>query len=208
MKRLLFLALACLSPLAAAQYKGPAVETCRGYALAEERKAAPSVADVQFNADAGLNIARYTRKVGSQFVSSILSGDGALVLKGAPPIEMSFVCLLADERRAVFFYWVPRRDAPALAQCRRTTAPAECIASLQQVAEQDLTVLYAQQLVDAREADSGSPRETRTEALRRSNDAFRAYMEAECARRSQAGGSDAQRACVAELTRRRALDFR
>ncbi len=205
MRRLALLA-AVLPALGFAQYQGPAVQTCRAHALAEEKQAAANIADLQFDRDRHLNIARYTRKLGSQFVASVLFGNGAILLKAGPPVEMTFVCLLADEKRALFFFWVPRRDAPVLAQCRRGGAPGECIDTLLAVTEQDLTTIYAQRLVEAREADAGSGGESRTVALRKSNDAFRAYLEAECGRRGPAG-SEPLRACVVELTRRRALDL-
>ncbi|MEW6688247.1 MAG: lysozyme inhibitor LprI family protein [Pseudomonadota bacterium] len=182
-----------------AQYSGPAVDTCLGYAAKDIGQ------KVVFDRDAGLAIERYTRKVGSQFVSSLLLGNGAIVYPRGVPVEMSFVCLLADEKRAVFFGWTPRRDAPVLAQCRRAPEPAGCLEALLQLAEQDLTQLYAQHLVDARAADVKAGDESASNAFRRSADAFKAYREAECARR---GGGDATSACLVELTRRRALDLR
>ena len=102
-----------------AQYKGPAVEVCRAYAKREIARDGTRAKDVIFEQDQELTLERYTRNVGSQFVSSILTGNGSVVIDGAPSAELSFICLLADDKRAVFFYWVPRRDAPALAQCRR-----------------------------------------------------------------------------------------
>jgi hypothetical protein len=201
------LLLALLPLAAAAQYAGPALETCRAYAEADVRKAGNAAALVQFDRDAQLNIERYTRKVGSQFVSSLLHGNGAIVLPAGVPVEMSFVCLLAEEKRAVFFHWMPRRDAPVLAQCRRAKDAATCLDALLAVAEQDLTQLYARHFLDARQADAGSGAENATGAFRRSADAFRAYRDSECARRG-AAGSEPHKACMVELTRRRGLDLR
>jgi hypothetical protein len=184
---------------AAAQYSGPAVDTCLSYASKEIKQ------KVVFDRDASLVIERYTRKAGSQFVSSLLLGNGAIVYPGGVPVEMSFVCLLADEKRAVFFNWLPRRDAPVLAQCRRASGPAECLEALLQVAEQDLIQLYAKHFVDARQADSAAGNEERLISFRKSADTWKAYRDAECARR---GAGEAHKACMVELTRRRALDLR
>ena len=207
MSRILCVIALAVAPLAAlAQYAGPGVETCRAYAEREIRNEGSGVKAVVFERDRELNIDRYTRKAGSQFISSLLYGNGAIVYPKAPAVEMTFVCLLADEKRAVFFYWTPRHDAPVLAQCKRSGGEAgECLDALLLVAEQDLTQLYARHYVDAREADSAAGSESASAAFRRSSETWRAYRDAECAR--QAAGN-AQKACMVELTRRRALDLR
>ncbi len=208
MTRLLAFALLA-SPVFAsmAQYKGPAVETCRAYAEREIRRDTPSIQALVFDDDASRNIERYTRKAGSQFVSSILTGNGAIVHKGAPAIEIAYVCLLASDRQAVFFYWLPRPEASALARCRRTDAAGAlaCLDAMLLVAEQDLTALYAKHYVEAREADAKAGNEAPSNAFRRSAEAWRAYRDAECARRE---GTEPQKACMVDLTRRRALDLR
>ncbi|MGH8674026.1 MAG: lysozyme inhibitor LprI family protein [Burkholderiales bacterium] len=208
MKRVLCaLALAACSTPGLGQYAGPGVETCRAYAERELRKENKAIQSVVFEKDRDLQIDRYTRNLGSQFVSSLLYGNGAIVYGGrAPAIEMAFLCLLADDKRAVFFHWSPRRDAPALAQCRRGgTSAGECLDTLLQIAEQELTELYARHYVEAREADAKAGNEAALTAFRKSGDAWRAYRDVECARRP---AGDERKACTLELTRRRALDLR
>jgi uncharacterized protein YecT (DUF1311 family) len=208
MERLLLLALLSLSAFPSmAQYKGPAVETCRAYAEREIRRDTPALQALVFDDDASRNLERYARKLGSQPVSSILTGNGAIVYQQGPAVELSFVCLLASERQAVFFHWIPRRDAPALAQCRRRGAAGalECLDALLQVAEQDLTMLYAKHYTDARDADAKAGDEAASNTFRKSAETWRAYRDAECARRE---GAEVQKACVVELTRRRARDLR
>jgi uncharacterized protein YecT (DUF1311 family) len=200
--------LAACATAAFAQYTGPGVETCRTYAERDVRKGSAKVQSVVFEQDRELNIARYTAKAGSQFVSSLLYGNGAIVYGGGvPAIEMTFLCLLADDKRAVFFYWAPRRDAPALAQCRRGDGakPSQCLETLQNVAEQELTELYSKHTVDARQADAKAGNDNALNAFRRGADTWRAYRDAECARRP---AGDERKACVLDLTRRRALDLR
>jgi uncharacterized protein YecT (DUF1311 family) len=211
----ILLALAPLPGLA--QYDGPAVETCRAYALAELKRDGGKAKDVVFERDRHLTIERYTRKLGSQFVSSILTGNGAVVLEGAPSAELSFVCLLADDRRPVFFNWLPRQDASALAQCTRAPEPRgkarDCLLLLQQLAEAELNQQYAQRFQEARERDLAKNSDKFLAAYRKANDEWIGYRDAECARRrdhAPAGASpdDVQLACIVELTRRRALDMR
>jgi uncharacterized protein YecT (DUF1311 family) len=208
MKRLL--AAVLFLPLCAlAQYAGPGVETCRSHAEKQHKADGGSPATIVFDKDAGLGIARYTKKVGAQFVSSILYGNGSIVTPTGPAVDMSFVCLLADERNAVFFYWTPRADPSSLSQCTRSAAQkaraGECIDALLRVTEQDLTVAYGSVFQLAREADAKAKNENATNAMRKANQAWIAYRDAECARRSDA---DARKACIVDLSRRRLLDVR
>ena len=152
-----------------------------------------------FERDQNLQIERYTRKLGSQFVSSILRGNGAVVLEGAPSAELSFICLLADDKRAVFFEWLPRANVAAFTQCTRDGAlrdkPRPCLELLLQVAESDLTQAYAIRFQEARERDHDAGNENTVTSFRKSNDEWRQYRDAECARRldQRAQGGRARR---------------
>ena len=201
---------------ALAQYDGPAVETCRAYAKREIAREGTRVKDVVIDKE-GVSIERYTRKMGNQFVSSVLTGNGAVVLPGAPSAELSFICLLADDKRAVFFEWLPRPNAPAHVQCTRDedlrAKPRPCLETLLRVAEEDLTQAYASQFQEARERDHATGKEESVNVFRRANDEWRQYRDAECSRRRETvpqgvGAEDYQIACMVELTRRRALDMR
>ena len=212
------LLIALLFPLMAnAQYEGPGVETCRLYAQRQLMRDASTAKRVVIEHDQSLVIERYTRKVGNQFVSSILTGNGAVVFANAPSAELAFVCLLADDKRAVFFEWLPRRDASAMAQCMRddTTRanPRSCLQTLIEVGEADLTQAYAQRLTEARQRDTAGNNDAASDRYRASNQAWLQYRDAECQRRKEqtpAGidPADYQLACTIELTRRRLVDMR
>jgi uncharacterized protein YecT (DUF1311 family) len=215
--RLLALLLALFTTPVLAQYKGPAVESCLAYAKREVARDGTKAKEVIIERDHNLLIERYTRKLGTQFVSSILRGNGAVVLDGAPSAELSFICLLADDKRAVFFEWLPRPNASALAQCTRDEAqrakPRPCLEVLLQVAENDLMQAYANRFQDAREKDHGTGAENAVNTFRKANDEWRQYRDAECARRKDQlpqgiAFEDYQLACMVELTRRRSLDMR
>jgi uncharacterized protein YecT (DUF1311 family) len=214
----LCLLLLAFSGNALAQYSGPAVETCRAYARQEVARDGARVRDVVFERDQDLSIARYARKVGNQFVSSLLRGNGAVVYDGTPSAEFSFVCLLADDKRAVFFEWLPRQNVPSLTQCTRDAAmrdkPRPCLETLLQVAEQDLLQRSAVLFQQARERDQDAGgAEKAAEAFRKANDEWRQYRDAECARRRDSAPKgvspeDQHLSCLVDLTRRRALDVR
>ena len=208
---LLLLILAGFSFHSKAQYKGPAVEACRAYALKDLKRGGANANAVVLERDSSLNLERYSGKVGNQPVSSILTGNGAVVYEGAPSAELSFICLLADEKRPVFFSWQARPNAPALAQCARSQSlrgkERDCLELLQRTAEQDLSQVYAYRFQEANARGEKS-----LAVYRKANDEWREYREAECARRREAapaGGSpeDVHAACMVELTRRRALDM-
>jgi uncharacterized protein YecT (DUF1311 family) len=205
-----FLAAALFAGNAYAQYQGPAVEACRAYAMKELTKDGNPARETIIERDHNLLIERNARKVGNQSVSSVLTGNGAVVYSGTPSAEMSFLCLLADEKHPVFFTWLPRQDAVALAQCTRDDSlrakPRPCLQMLLQVAEADLGQLYASRFQEANERGDAA-----LAAYRKSNDEWRQYRDAECQRRRDAGAAGAeerQLACIVDLTRRRAWDMR
>lgn len=211
-KRFLVLATLFFPLTAAAQYNGPAVEACRAFAKKEAAREGMTVSDIVLERDAALAMERYAGKVGNQAVSSILTGNGAVVLPGSPSAELSFICLLADGKRALFFNWLPRQNISSLAQCRRSdelrAQAGKCLEYLLQTAEMDLTQVYANRFQQANERGEPS-----LSAFRKSNDEWKGYREAECARRRDqppegVAPADAQLACMVDLTRRRALDMR
>ena len=213
--RLLLLLL--LPLMANAQYDGPGVATCLGYAKRQLERDANTARDVVIDRDQSLVLERSTRKVGSQFVSSILTGNGAVVFANAPSAELAFICLLADDKRAVFFEWLPRRDASAMAQCTRdetTRANTRaCLQTLLEVGEADLAPAYASRLTEARQADFAAGSEAASDRYRASKKAWLEYRDAECLRRKDQTppGVDPdtyQHACIVELTRRRLVDMR
>ena len=204
--RALVAGLLLASGAAMAQYEGPAVEACRSLAKRQQ----DGKADVVIDRDERLHIARRARKAGSQPVNAVLTGNGAIVLAGAPSAELAFVCLLADEKRAVYFEWLPHGEASPLAACTRDPGLREraqaCLEGLQQAAEQDLLQVYARRFQQANDHGGGA-----LDAYRKSNEAWRAYRDAECARRSAQASEKpvlAELACRVDLTRRRAADMR
>ena len=205
------------SSTAFAQYNGPAVDTCLAYAKREAERDGTRAKDIVFERNQNLSIERYTRKLGNQFVSSILRGDGAVVLNGTPSAELSFICLLASDKQAVFFDWLPRANPSALAQCTRDDSlrgkPRTCLEHMLNVAEVDLTQVYAHRFQEARERDQAAGTETSADAFRKANEEWRQYRDAECARRRDqapkgVAAEDHQLACMVDLTRRRGLDMR
>jgi hypothetical protein len=206
MRALLLLVLAALPLAAAAEYAGPALDACRAHGERELRKDGADVEALAFDNDRHLVFARESRRLGSQPIGASLSGHGAIVRATGPAVEVAFVCLLASEKRALWFDWLPRRDAPALAQCRRGADAGACLQLMLDLAERDLLEKAALRFQESLEADARAGNEAASSAYRNSAAAWRNYRDLECARRGPAG-SDAWRACRVDLTRWRHLDL-
>lgn len=199
MRVLLLLALCALPPVAAAQYAGPALETCRAFGERALKADGALLKALAIDNDRHLYFERRARKLGSQAVGASLSGHGAIVLEAGPPVEMSFLCLLASDRRALGFHWLPRRDASSLAQCRRVPATGQCLQVLFDIAERDHIEMSSIRFQQAQDVGAG-------DAFRAVAAAWREYRDLECARRG-VGGSDEWRACMVDLTRQRTLEL-
>ena len=207
MSRLLLLLLLWLPLTAPAQVSGRAVETCRTHGERELKQGSAGVKALVFDRDRALHIERTARKMGSQSVSSILSGNGAIARSAGPAVELSFVCLLAGEKQALLFHWVPRLAAASLAQCQRGAAAGECLQLLLDLAERDVVEVAAFRFQASLEADAKAGNENASAAFRNAAVAWRSYRDAECARRG-AGGGEEWRGCMVDLTKRRYLDLR
>jgi len=216
MKALLALLVLAAPALALADATDAALLACRGYAQRELARDGQGAAKVVIDRDRDLVLQRYARSVGTQRVSAILSGNGAVVYGATPGIELSFVCLLA-QKRPLFFHWVPRRDASALAQCTRgatqDAGPRPCLESVLLLEERELARLYAARLYEARERDAAASGTRAYQAYEASNKAWRGYRDAECARRSAHAApgrepDDVLLACKIELSRLRAAEMR
>jgi hypothetical protein len=202
--RLRVLLAAALLPLAAlAQHAGPEVEACRALGERELKKVDATMRALEIDADRHLFLEGAKARIGSQPVSGVLSGHGGIVREAGQPVEIGFRCVLSAERKALWFHWVPRPYAPALAQCARGAQTGHCLEALLEVAERDLIEISTQRYHELMAAGDASA----TRAFSESATAWRTYRDLECARR---GGpdSDAWRACRVDLTRRRYLDLR
>jgi uncharacterized protein YecT (DUF1311 family) len=217
MKALLALLMLAAPAAALADATDAALLACRAHAQRELARDAQVSAKVDLDRDRDLVLQRYAGRVGSQRVSEILSGNGAVVYRATPAIELSFICLLAANKRPLFFYWLPRRDASALAQCTRDTppdaGPRPCLETLLALEERELAQLYAARLHQARERDAAAGGTQAYQAYEASNNAWREYRDAECARRSAhaAAGrepADVLLACRIELSRLRVAEMR
>ena len=86
-------------PSAAQDYRGPAVDACARLARDELRQNRVAVTSVKLVLN---EIEKYTRKLGTQFVSSVLTGTLYADLPDGNVKRAKYLCLLADDRTPVF----------------------------------------------------------------------------------------------------------
>lgn len=196
---------------------GAALEACRAYAQRDLANGGQGAGRVVLDRDRDLALQLDAGRAGGQRLSAILTGNGAVAYPGTPGVELSFVCLLTKQERAVFFHWLARRDPSALAQCTRgeTTSGAgvrPCLEALLALEERELAQRYAARLQQAHERDAAAGGTRAYEAYAASNIAWREYRDAECTRRSADAGAgrdptEVLLACKVELSRLRAAEM-
>ena len=88
---------------AQAQYEGPGFAACMSYG--EKRLMQDgTIRSVVFVNDKDTVIEKYTENVGSQFVSSILTGKATVERNSGKAAKLRYLCLLADDKTPVFFH--------------------------------------------------------------------------------------------------------
>ena len=85
----------------ARDYQGPAVDACARLARAELTQNGMAVASVKLVQN---DIEKHTRNVGTQFVSSVLTGLVHIDLPDGKARQARYLCLVADDRTPVFIH--------------------------------------------------------------------------------------------------------
>ena len=88
---------------AEAQYEGPGFSACMAYGEKQLMQDG-TIRSVVFVNDKDTVIEKYTEKVGSQFVSSILTGKATVERNSGKAQKLRYLCLLADDKTPVFFH--------------------------------------------------------------------------------------------------------
>ena len=88
---------------ALAQYEGPGFAACMRYGEKQLMQDG-TIRSVVFVNDKDTIIEKYTQNVGSQFVSSILTGKATVERNSGRAQKLRYLCLLADDQTPVFFH--------------------------------------------------------------------------------------------------------
>jgi len=176
-------------PAAAKKPEAPAasnLEVCERYANRYYREDSPersisiTLSDETFEED------KYEGKVGSQFVSTVLSGEGVWKDKSGEPSTIRYTCLLSNSKTAVYFGVVEDKPRDPVAVCWDGFQPAgwarmtQCLEAALKREEAALgaalkkTHEQAQQSMDKLSAET---------TLKESNAQWVKYRDTECDRR-------------------------
>lgn len=86
-----------------AQYEGPGFSACMSYGEKQLMQDG-TIRSVVFVNDKDTVIEKFTQNVGSQFVSSILTGRLTVERNSGKAQKLRYLCLLADDKTPVFFH--------------------------------------------------------------------------------------------------------
>jgi|GEM_PF-871335 uncharacterized protein YecT (DUF1311 family) len=136
--------------------------------------------------DEDLQEDKYEDKLGSQFISTVLSGHGVWTGKDSGPANVRFTCLLENDKKAVFIHLVNDVDRNPVDVCWDRFEPGEwgkmsqCLQSALKREENKLADL----LKKAEQQTSQSLTQAAAkQTLDTSNQQWTIYRDAECARR-------------------------
>ena len=164
----------------------------------------PDAAQVLLDPYGEARVERAPDQVGDQPVEAIAGGTGLIIELDGRHLDVPWLCLLGGEDRVLFFHWMPVPAGP-LEQCGgaergqedRKDGRTACLRRLLDAAERDLAA------AQDRIGPQGG-------GLAESDAAWRAYRDAECARRGAApgdGSEDAVLACLIREARERVREL-
>ena len=205
--------LVAAGPAAAqADRDAPLRERCATHARAVLAGGDDAVAEIVLDAE-DQAVARFAvRRTGAQPASAVASGSGGLRRRTGERVALRWVCVLDDRGRAVFFHAGPEPAPRSLAECWRWSPSRaeldECLASELLEAERALEAAERGAHEAVRRLTIATGRQSAMAAQAASDQAWRAYRDAECDRIAElaAGGSgagDFYRACLIDRARAR-----
>jgi uncharacterized protein YecT (DUF1311 family) len=130
-----------------------------------------------------LVVEKLNGKMGSQYISKVLSGNGVLKLKGAEPLSIQFTCLLENDQKTVFFHATPKAAPsvtadPAKACEEQAPTIGEAVPCLDKVLQQE-----EQKLGSLEKKVKAQGNSSAKQLLGLSSQEWKRYRDAECLRR-------------------------
>ncbi|MEO7794540.1 MAG: lysozyme inhibitor LprI family protein [Thermoanaerobaculia bacterium] len=133
-----------------------------------------------------LDEAKYEDKVGTQFVSTVLSGSGVWLDKTGAPSDVRFTCLLESSARAIFVEIAEDGRRDPVASCWDAFEPAgwgQMSQCLQDALKREEAALAKLLLEAAKQAGQSMDKLSARKTLQKSTDFWVSYRDAECDRR-------------------------
>lgn len=159
---------------------------------------------------------KFEGKVGSQFVSTVLSGNGLVKSTNGQTQDIQYTCLLENDRKAVFFHAMEPKAITSLERCSiGVKTIGESIPCLRETLEREearLAELQAKTTVQTKKVDQQWPDVKAGQAFVLSTADWKQYRDQECERRDKyrTGGNHPDITlfeCQIQKTRQRIQDL-
>jgi uncharacterized protein YecT (DUF1311 family) len=164
----------------------PALDACQSFATSHYRQVSPeSFVSVRL-LEEGVNQEKYENKVGSQLVSTVLSGQGVWQDKTGGPSNVHFVCLLESPEKPVFVDIIEDGRRDPVAVCWDAFEPAEwgkMSQCLKDSLKREESALADALNKAAQQAGQSMDKASAKKTLQESNTQWIKYRDTECARR-------------------------
>jgi uncharacterized protein YecT (DUF1311 family) len=164
----------------------PTLDACQSYATRHYQKVRPGNFVSIKLLEEGVKEEKYEDKVGSQSISTVLSGRGIWQDKAGGPSDVRFVCLLESSAKPIFVAIVEDRQRDPVAVCWDGFEPSgwdkmtQCLQDSLKREEAALADLLTKATQQAEQSlDKISAKQT----LQDSNAQWRKYRDIECDRR-------------------------
>lgn len=159
---------------------------CQSYATRYYQQVNPELFVSIRLLEEGVSEEKYENKVGSQFVSTVLSGNGIWQGKAGGPSDVRFTCLLENSAKAVYFAIAEDKRRDPVAVCWDGFEPSgwgKMTQCLQDSLKREEAALADLQTKAAQQAGESLDKVSAKKTLQESNAQWLKYRDSECDRR-------------------------
>jgi uncharacterized protein YecT (DUF1311 family) len=164
----------------------PTLDACQRYATRHYQQVSPeSFVSIRL-LEEGVNEEKYEDKMGSQFISTVLSGHGIWQDKAGGPSDVRFTCLLENSAKPVFVAVAEDRRRDPVAVCWDGFEPSgwgKMTQCLQESLKREEAALADSLNKATQQAGQSLDKISARKTLEESNAQWRKYRDIECARR-------------------------
>lgn len=166
--------------------ENPTIAACQRYATSHYQQVSPERFVSLQLLDEGVDEKKYERKVGSQFISTVLSGRGIWRDKAGGPSNVRFTCLLENSAKPIFIDIAQDGRRDPVAVCWDGFEPsgwAQMTQCLQDSLKKEEAALSDLLTKATQQAGQSLDQISAKRALQESNAQWVKYRDTECARR-------------------------
>ena len=163
----------------------PALDACQGFATSHYRQVSPENFVSVRLLEEGVNQEKYGDKVGSQLVSTVLSGHGIRQEKTGGPSNVRFVCLLEDSGKPIFVNMIEDGQRDSVDVCWDAFEPSEwgkMTQCLQDSLKREEAALADELSKATQQAGQSMDKISAKKTLQESNAQWVKYRDSECDR--------------------------